>query len=433
MKNTWKLCAIISLFMGAIACQDQPDTVQQGPAPEATSPDLDEVAAQKEAEEIMALAAEEIGLTSGTYINARRQQFTKEQNVFLPSALAVDNLEDPTLANVTLPLFKGIGPSGEETYFIITEAANFFVAKVLGANYAPKLIFGRGTEGSQEVTLEGGRIVFKGDVDFSPERRVVAGDGPFAFPPSVAEPGAIGDEEYSSLVVLPSGSVINAQIVANSTGIHDRIVSIDTDARTVTMELLDGFQNGDQFYYHLVTDATDPVPAAIELGTFAPRMAKLPAFGESSVFDESTFLGFSPVTNGLTGADNPERQSLSSTIVDDDLDPINVFPFDPDNDQIFFNNYSPMWDAHLNAWTDEAINGPKGDQRRRITSFEDLKSLIEQGLVTSFEGSPGAPNDFVFGLRHSRAMINCPAIAQPFETEDNTQDGGFQGGFPFGQ
>ena len=414
-----------TLLLTGVACNNEGNEVQSVEDVQIDG-GLNELAAMEEAEALLKAAAEETGKSAEELSNRRGGRFTEEQNVFLKSAIAVGDLEDPTKANVTLPLFKGIGPSGRPTYYILTETSNFLVAKFLGINYAPKLAFGRGSEGSQEVTIRKGLIHFKGDVDFSPVRRVVAGDGPAAFPPSVAEPGSIGDAEYSSLVVLPSGLVINAQIVANSTGIHDRINTIDIGRLQVNMELLDGFQGGDQLYYHLVTDATDPVPAAIELGTFAPRMANLPTFGQSSLFDESTYIGFSPVVNGETGADNPERQSLSSTILDDDLDPINVFPFDPDNDQKFRNNYSPMWDAHLNMWTQEAIDA---GLRRRITSFEDLKSLINAGLVTSFEGSPGSPNVFVGGLRYSGAMINCPVIAQPFETEDNSQDGGFGNGF----
>ncbi len=413
------------LFVGA-ACEDVDNNTQQRVPEALVDTQVNESAAMKEAMSLLTASATEAGKTMDELSNRKGGRFTKEQNVFLKSAIAVNDLEDPTRATVTLPLFKGIGPSGRPTYYILTEASDFAVAKQLGVNYAPKLANGRGSEGSQEVTLKKGIIFFKGDVDFSPVRRVVAGDGPFAFPPSVAEPGSIGDEEYSSLVVLPSGQVINAQIVANNTGIHDRITDINIRRRQVTMELLDGFQGGDQLYYHLVTDATDPGPAAIELGTFAPRMAKLPAFGKSSLFDKTTYIGFSPVVNGETGADNPERQSLSSTILDNDLDPINVFPFDPDNDQKFRNNYSPMWDAHLNMWTQEAIDA---GLRRRITSFEDLAALVKAGHVTSFDGSPGSPNEFVAGLNYTGAMINCPVIAQPFETEDNSQDGGFGNGF----
>ena len=412
--NLLKTSLILCFLLFLAACQDA-----QTPAstPEATDAKIDEALALEEAQTLLSLASSEMGLSTTSF---SAQRFTEEENVFLKSALAVDSLENPDEANVTLPMFKGVGPDGEDDeYYIVTEAADFEVAKLLGVNYAPKLVFGRGTGGDQEVTLEDGRLEFKGAVDFSPERRLEAGDGPFAFPPSVAEPGAVADEEWSSVVVLPSGSVLNVQIVANDSGEHDRVISLDKEAQTVKLQLLDGFQGGDQYYYHLVTDSSDPVAATIELGVYAPRLASLPTFGESNAFDESALLGFSPNVNGETGADNPERQGLNSTIVDDDRDPINVFPLDPDNDKEFFNNYSPLWDAHLNAWTDEAI---EAGERRRITGFDDLRELVDAGLVTSFEGSTGRENGFVAGLKASGVIINCPVIAQPFEENDEGDD-----------
>ena len=274
---------------------------------------------------------------------------------------------------------------------------------------------------AQRVTVIDGRIHFRGDVDFSPERIVTPGS-PNPFPPAFVQPGAVGDDEYSSLVVLPSGEVINAQIVANASGVHDRINEINIEERWANFQLLDGWEGGEQFYYHLVTDATDPVPAAIELGVYAPRMANLPTFGNSELEPETVLLGFSPNVNGLTtafdGVTDENRQGLGSTIVDNDLDPVNIFPFDPDNTVEEGNNYSPMWDAHLNMWTDEAINGPAGDQRRAITGFADLFNLVDQGLVTSFAGSPGIENDFINGLRASNAVINCPVICHPFQGEN---------------
>ncbi len=81
-----------------------------------------------------------------------------------------------------------------------------------------------------------------------------------------------------------------------------------------------------------------------------------------------------------------------------------------------------MWDAHLNMWTDEAINGPAGDQRRAITSFADLFDLIDRGLVTNFSGNAGIENSFINGLRASNAVINCPVICHPFQGE-NINDG----------
>lgn len=367
---------------------------------------INENAALQEAEELIGLMATESGRTREDFSNARLgARFTRAQNVFLKSTLAVDFVN----RTATLPLFKGTGPSGEPTYYIVTEAANFYVAKLLGINYAPKLIFARDTEGSQEVTFKRGRIKFKGDVDFSPVRRLVAGTTS-VFPPSIAEPGAIADAEYSSVVVLPSGSVLNVQIVANKTGMHDRAVSIDYRRGTITLQILDGFQGGDQFFFHLVTDSSDPVAATIEKGVYAPRLANLPTFGQSTEFDESALLGFSPVANGITGAGNPNRQGLNSTIADGDRDPINIFPLDPENNVQYGNNYSPMWDAHVSMWTKKAI---KAGKRRRITGFDDLRALVEAGLVTSFEGNSGEPNDFVAGLKPTNLIINCPVIAQP--------------------
>ncbi len=386
---------------------DDPPTAEDDPA---IDPELNQAAALEEAQLLLSELAEGTGLSEDFFTSNR---FTSEQNVFMKSTLAVADLTDPDQANATLPMHVGIGPDGDAYYYVITEAASYDVAQILGVNYAPKLIYGRGSGGDQEVTFQGRHLKFRGAVDFSPERVLEAGDGPFAFPPAVAQPGAVADAEWSSLVVLPSGSVLNAQVVANATGLHDRVISIDPEGQTVTLQLLDGFQGGDQFYYHLVTDSSDPVAATIELGVYAPRLAHLPAFGESTLDERSALLGFSPNTNGETGADNPERQGLNSTIVDDDRDPINVFPLDPDNDRKFSNNYSPMWDAHLSAWTDAAI---AAGERRRITGFADLEDLVEAGLVTSFEGSPPGPgNAFVAGLRASGVIINCPVIAQPFE------------------
>jgi hypothetical protein len=145
----------------------------------------------------------------------------------------------------------------------------------------------------------------------------------------VAQPGAVADGEYSSVLELPSGLVLNASIVANETGTHDRLIAADYRRGTVTLQILDGFQGGEQYYFHLVTDSSAEAPATIEKGVYAPLMAKIPAFGFSQPNDKSALLGFSPVANGITGIGNPQRQGLNSTGLDGDRDPINVFPLDP--------------------------------------------------------------------------------------------------------
>ena len=126
------------------------------------------------------------------------------------------------------------------------------------------------------------------------------------FPPKVAKPGAMADLEWSSLVVMPSGVVLNVQMVHNASGDHDRVKDVDLTKQTVTLSLLDGFQGGKQFYYHLVTDVSADLPAVLEKGVYAPKLALLPEVGKSAPSDKSALLGFSPVLNGLT--DTASRQ-----------------------------------------------------------------------------------------------------------------------------
>ena len=377
----------------------------------------------EEARTIVELGAQEAGRTVADF-NGSDRSFDEEDQVFLPSAISVDSLPYPGSATTVLPLYEGVGPNGEPTYFIITEATTIELAEEYGAILSPKLRYGANpaaAAAAQRVQVDNGRVIFQGDVDFSPERIVEAGS-PTAFPPAFVQPGAVGDDQYSSLVVLPSGEVINAQIVANATGVHDRIVEYNLDERWARFQLLDGWESDRRFYYHLVTDASAPGPAAIELGVYAPRLANLPTFGNSELDGESVLLGFAPNANGLTiaedNADETNRQGLSSTILDNDLDPVNVFPFDPTNDIEDGNNYSPMWDAHITMWTDDAINGPNGDQRRAITSFADMFQLLDDGLLVDFAGNNGAPNPFMNGLMPTNAVINCPVVAHPFVVTD---------------
>jgi len=77
-------------------------------------------------------------------------RFTPAQNVFLPSTIALRDLETPGKANATLPAFRGLGPDGRaDVWYLITEAADREVARTLGVNFAPKLEHGVGSPGSQ--------------------------------------------------------------------------------------------------------------------------------------------------------------------------------------------------------------------------------------------------------------------------------------------
>lgn len=337
-------------------------------------------------------------------------RFAARDNVFLKSALAVDFTY--RAATATLPVFEGISPRGAAVYFIITEASDADFARAMGVNYAPKMRYAAGTPGAQSVGLDDGMMRFRGDVDFSPVYEVTPGPPPTFFPPASFSPGAVGDAEWSSMAVLPSGVVLNVQMVQNASGAHDRLKSIDMARRSVTLSLLDGFHDGRQYYYHLVTDVSADLPAVLEKGVFTPRLAAVPTAGLSMPGDGSALLGFSPVLNGTTRLGSGEDQGFSTSLANGGIDPINIFPIPPRNDDSSQrNNYSPLWDAHVSMWTPEAITAGRV---RRIRSLRELEELVREGMVTSASINPPGPgNPFIAGLRPTRAIINCPVIAQP--------------------
>lgn len=357
---------------------------------------------------LQSVTARESGRPAYSATNGVR--FKKSDNVFLKSALAIDFTYRN--ATVTLPLFRGLSPSGQSVYYIVTEASDFAVARAMGLNYAPKMAHAAGTPGAQNVTLEGGVMRFAGNVDFAPVYQVTPGDAPTFFPPKSFKPGAVGDANWSSMAVLPSGTVLNVQMVQNASGAHDRLKAIDLAKRTVTMSLLDGVHDGKQYYYHLVTDVSADLPAVLEKGVFTPRLAMVPAYGKSRPGDKSALLGFSPVLNGSTVKGSGEDQGFSTSLHNGGIDPINVFPIAPTNANASkSNNYSPLWDAHVSMWTPAAVAGGKVE---RIHSLGELGKLVRAGYMTSASiNPPGAANSYVAGLRSTQAIINCPVIAQP--------------------
>ncbi|MDB5766332.1 MAG: hypothetical protein JWQ61_1146 [Collimonas fungivorans] len=409
MKKTFKLAAIpvaATIFLAGCGGDSSPSV------PDTTA----------DAKTLLSSAGAEIGLNGTEYRNKiLAAKYPGNWNVFFPSTLAIDFKAQL----VKLPLYKGSSSKGAE-YYIITEASDFETAKQLGVNYAPKLVHALETDAVQQATFDkDGRLVFEGSVDFSPVRSLgVAGitSNSTALEQLASPvPGAFGDSKYSPLVKLPSGVVLNISYVSNATGDHDHIVdgaggNIDKKNMTATLSFLDGYQDNKQYYYHLVTDANDPGPAAIEGGTYAPRLASIKTFGKDLPADNSPLLAFSPVGNGQAEG-TPEQQGLNSLIYNYKLeveagktpsykpDPINVFPLQPANNvEGNSNNYSPLWDAHISKW-----NRP--ENAVRIKSVKQLKQLIESGQVTSLAAGSATGN--LIPLVPNGLIINCPVIAQP--------------------
>ena len=411
-KTHYRPILMVSVLLAITACSSNDND-------DSTSPAMIDAIALRDA-----LVAD-----GGTAFDAQNPTvYPESYNVFMPSVTGVDLRIDRTVnasgPTARLPLYRGLDPSGNSVDYIITETSDQEVADFLGIVYSPRMLAGANTAGSQAVTVDNGIMNFRGTVDFGLTRSVVPGDptateGPNSitrseFPPAAVFPGAQADDEWSSLVVLPSGLVFNAQIMANATGIHDRIPdsgqddqnnpNLDRTNRAIVLQILDGWQDGEPYYFHLVTDASVPDAAAIELGVFAPRLAFLPTAG---VFPDGSRLGFSPNVNGLAESPNGP-QGLNVSTSDQTIDPTNVFPIDPTDSR-----FSPMWDAHLSMWTSAAIDA---NERRVITSIDDLSQLIADGLITDFFGNNGPENASISGLMPTNAIINCPVILQPDES-----------------
>ncbi|WP_299182948.1 hypothetical protein [uncultured Aquimarina sp.] len=440
----------ISLFMACstddtVVTEEQlttSETAEDALEKEAQSKGLfQSLRALKEAKVLLSSIHRDGGVPFNVFNPALR--FTESQNVFLPSVLGIDYRIDrsvvPAGPTARFPMFQGWEtlPDGNlrKGYYVITEASDKFMAKKLGVIFSPRMAASIGSGGEQKAYFNrNGRLVFEGSVDFSPKRSLVAGapDGLlFGFPPAEANPGAIADSKWSSYVVLPSGVVVNAQLVANSTGIHDRIPNpngnsiedqddlnnpnLAIDQASVVMQLLDGWQAGKPYYFHIVTDTSDPGPAAIELGVFAPRLANLPTFG---LFPGGSMLPFSPTANGrTTDTDGFGVQGLNTASLSDQQvqDPTNTFPIDPRDTR-----YAPMWDAHVTEFTI-----PESD-RPILRSFDQVNQLLEEGVLIPFRGnanpSPLA-NSLSDLLTATGAIINCPVITQPDASVIGTQIG----------
>ncbi len=321
----------------------------------------------------------------------------KELELFLTSTRQF-NLSAKT---ITLPLFKGLTASGAETYYIITEASSKERAEQLGVNFSPRLATAKGTKAVQKITYSQGLVRFKGTVNFAPQRSVTP-NATTGFPPIGFAPGSIGDADYSPLIELPNGTVLNAAQIANNTGVHDRVVTMDMVNKTATLEIVRGFYEDKEIFY-IVTDASADLPAALEASTFASNLNTAPSIGVSS--PSSSRAGIILVVNGQRGISNPNRQGLESALMGEG-EPLNILQEEPNNSGS--SEYSPLWDAHMMVWTSRGIST---GQRKLVTDFDDVSGLFRNGFVEAPSIASGPANRLLGGLKATGFVINCPAVA----------------------
>lgn len=315
------------------------------------------------------VAGSELGLASGGH------------TLFMQSAVEHANL------TATLPLHRGTS-HGQTVFYVITDSSDGDFSQTFGINRSQKLANAAYSGGVQKVSVIDGVIDFPATVDFTPVRKV--SPGPQGFPAVAAGPGAVGEVGYSPLIQLPSGIIVNAPHIANSTGQADKVVSLDLIRNTVTYRETNGFQGGDPVKY-MSFDASNPVAAALEDVTLAPDLDLLPAVDDDSTAStRATLVAF---INGQTDANNPQRQGLSSAILDG-LDPLNLLRWNPSQGR-----YSPLWDVNLARWTDQVV---AAGLNLRQTDVGTAQGLADHGLLTAPDGGPLTASGFI---------VNCPIVS----------------------
>lgn len=328
-----------------------------------------------------------------------------------PVQLLKSGTVDAAHGTITLPLYLGhMKGSGKNVWYILTDVDDPNVAAELGLNFSAKLTFASNAARTANLAADGTLVFDKGKVDFSPVRNIVPGPAGAEFPPVSAQPGAVGDADYSPFVqVTNAGGVIyNAPVVAfgvdanqinfpngnvDYSRVHDEVVAIDPFAQTVTINLINGFSFGRPVWY-ISMDTSIPLGAAIEHNTFAPLMQQL-HLGTDDTFSSPIERIFISTNGPESGAcNNPLRQGLSADLADG-ARPNNVLGGIP----TIALDYSPAWDAQLFEWSQDAID--KGFRGQVREEFQIL-TFVQDGLITGPGGKPFGSSGF---------SINCP-IAQ---------------------
>jgi hypothetical protein len=321
-----------------------------------------------------------------------------------PSALKIDVAHE----TVTLPLHEGHTTDGRVTWYVVSESSDQADATRRGVNYSNKLLNAVGTAAVQKVHFHDGELVFEGTVNFGLTHVLVP--GPNGFPPTQFAAGAAGDAKYSPLVqIVPNedekqaktapgvGVVLNAPQVANETGRSGSVVDIDYERKTVTLNLLGGWVDG-QFTLYLHTDASSELVAALESSTFTPNLNAAPGIANDE--PPSSRAAIIPVVNGIRGDSDPMRQGLESALLGQG-DPFNVAQEQP-SDPV---HYTPIWDVSPVAWTDAAI---AAGLRVQLHSQDAVRTQALAGNIVS--ALPGTADVGLGGINSSGSISNCPII-----------------------
>jgi hypothetical protein len=254
------------------------------------------------------------------------------------------------------------------------------------------------------VTQSGDTITFPATPNFKPGTRTLT-PGPNGFPPAQAVPPATSPANYSPLIKLPNGTVLNAPTIANSTGQAAKVVKLDTSGMKVQYEETEG-RYEDKHVHYASFDGANPVVASIENTTLTPALNNVPKPNDEGQ-KTSAREQLDAFVNGPTGLDNPERQGENAAVLDSH-DPFNLLhetPELPMHPDVGSTDYTPMWDVHLARWTDAAVSA---GSRTQLQVVDDVLARIKPddmgnpATITAPDGTPFTASGFV---------VNCPLIS----------------------
>ena len=343
-----------------------------------------------------------------TYFGPSPSQVQKE--LVGPLQLLRTGEIDFNAGTITIPLYKGQTRNGKVVWYVLTDTSDKDNADALGLLHSAKLRYanvGRAVRPAQ-IEKDTSLTFFRGAVDFRQERKVTPGAEPNPFPPASFQPGAIGDNNYSPLIVIKNAGnhVYNAPIVAfdvdasqiefpngdpDYARVHDKVVKISPKDGTVTLDLVPGFSFAKPVLY-LSLDASAALPASIEGVTLAPGLNDITLGHDDSAF--SAVERLFAMTNGPRGKDNPQRQGFNSALAGEGKGPLNALGGIP----TVATDYSPLWDVNVGEWSKEAID--KG-YRSRVTEEFQILGLVQGGHITGPGGKPFGSAGFI---------VNCPVV-----------------------
>jgi hypothetical protein len=252
------------------------------------------------------------------------------------------------------------------------------------------------------------------------------------------QPGAVAGMDFSPFVTIGASEVVyNAPSVATGDGpfdvldhtdTHDRLMGTDTAAMTADLLFVRAFSHGEDIFY-LTFDASTPLQASLERGTFTPVLGLTP-FANASAHPDGARSAIFTFVNGQVGPESPPAQGGGHVVADgllaetanvenvallealraggDAHNVLDSFPTLDDPDLAAL--YSPLWDLRVGVWSADAVAAGENVAQ---TDANAIRQLAAAGTVTSPGGVP---------LGSANIVISCPVLGFADDAPETPQE-----------